>query len=127
MPAVFTSAADLDAHLDRGAKHDVFVFEGADRQVVLKNDCRTYPLHLQATFKGDAEDAVDAFVDWCCETFGVEFAATIPGAKQARIPGLAVKVAAYAPLDTVEVHFYKSSPRPARRHVIEKLMSDFRF
>lgn len=122
MPAVFTSAADLDAHLERGKKHDVFVFDGTDRQVVLKNDCRTYPLHLQATFKAGGERAVNAFVDWCCDTFGVEFTATIPGAQQARIPGLAVKVAAYAPLDTVEVHFYKSSPRADRRHVIDRLV-----
>lgn len=116
------SLADLDGRLDDGDEHDVFVFDGANAQVVLENDCRRYPLRLRATWDGDAAASLDAFERWCTESFDVSFDASLPGAVRTRLPGLAVKVGIYHALDTIKVHFYKSSDRRARRSVIARIV-----
>lgn len=95
------------------------MFDGADREVVLQNDCRSYPLRVQATFAEDGSgSALSAFADHCRERYEVSFTSSIPGARKGRLPGVASKVGIYAPLDTVEVHFYKDAPRADRRRII---------
>lgn len=118
MPATFSSPDKLDDHLSGGEEHDVFVYRSAGREVVLENDCRSYPLRLRATFQNNAQAALDAFADRCRAVYGIAFRASLPGALQTRIPGVAVKIGLYAPLDTLEVHFYKDAPRADRRRVM---------
>jgi hypothetical protein len=97
----------------------VFVYDGADREVVLRNDCRAYPLRVQATFAGDEPGPqLDRFAERCRSVYGASFESTVPGARTARLPTVASKVGVYAPLDTIEVHFYKEAPREDRRRVI---------
>jgi hypothetical protein len=116
---VFTSPSELDAHLQNGDKHDIFVYKGPDREVVLRNDCRSYPLRIQATFEEEvSEHVLTAFVGHCREAFEVSFRSSIPGSRKSRLPGIASKVGVYAPLDTIEVHFYKDACREDRRRVI---------
>jgi len=93
------------------------VYDGPDREVVLRNDCRSYPLRVRATFE-EAIGTLDAFAERCEEQFGVSFSSSIPGSRTSRLPGIASKVGVYAPLDTVEVHFYKEAPREDRRRII---------
>lgn len=40
-PVVFTSPRELDAPLRVGDRHDVFLHDGGDRDVMLKVDCRS--------------------------------------------------------------------------------------
>jgi hypothetical protein len=95
------------------------VYDGPDREVVLRNDCRAYPLRVQATFADDAADhAFDAFAGHCREVYDASFASSIPGSRTSRLPGVASKVGLYAPLDTIEVHFYKDASRADRRRVL---------
>lgn len=101
----------------------MFVFDDDACQVVLENDCRRYPLRLRATWADDAAaDALDAFASWCRDVFGASFDRPLPGARQTRIPGVAVKIGLYPTLDTLEVHFYKSSDRRDRREVIRQVL-----
>lgn len=116
---MFTSPSELDAHLRHGDTHDIFVYDGVDREVVLRNDCRAYPLHVQATFVDEAAGpALDAFATRCKDQYGASFGSSIPGSRTSRLLGVASKVGLYAPLDTVEVHFYKDAPREDRRQII---------
>lgn len=120
---VFTSPSKLRRHLEEGGTHDVFVYDGPDREVVLRNDCRSYPLKVRAVFvESRATASIDAFARRCCETYSISFASSIPGAKTSRLPGVASKVGLFRPLDTVEVHFYKDAPRRDRRRIIQWLV-----
>jgi len=95
------------------------VYDGADREVVLRNDCRAYPLHVQATFEDEtAGPILSGFAARCENRYGASFSASIPGSRTSRLPGVAGKVGLYAPLDTVEVHFYKDAPHEDRRRII---------
>lgn len=89
------------------------------REVVLENDCRSYPLRVRASFETQVASAsIDAFQKRCERQYGCTFRSSIPGAQKTRIPEVAVKVGLYHTLDTVEVHFYKDSPRADRRRLI---------
>lgn len=122
-PAVFTSRDDLIQSLRDADTHEVFRYVDDEREVVLRNDCRSYPLRVQATFAADeADERLADFLERCREAFEVTFRASLPGKKTARIPGVASKIGVYGPLDTVEVHFYKDASRPPRRRVIEWLV-----
>ena len=61
---------------------------------------------------------MDAFQQHCRDVYGVAFSTSIPGALTTRIPHVAVKVSVYRSLDTIEVHFYKSSNHRDRRRII---------
>lgn len=99
------------------------MYRSPDREVVLRNDCRSYPLRVQATFDADvSETALNKFVGDCQEQYEVSFDTSIPGSRRGRLPGIASKVGVYAPLDTIDIHFYKDAPRKDRRRVIHWLV-----
>lgn len=101
------------------------MYDGPDREVVLRNDCRSYPLRVQATFEENAsEQTLNTFVEHCQEKYEGSFKSSIPGSRKSRLPGIASKVGVYAPLDTVEIHFYKDAPRRDRRCIIGWLVDE---
>lgn len=104
----------------------MFVYQGNAREVVLENDCRSYPLRVRATFETSSASAIAAFQERCQAVYGCTFHSSLPGAEQARIPQVAVKIGLYKTLDTVEVHFYKDSPHADRRRLIGWLVESHR-
>jgi hypothetical protein len=117
----------MDRHLSCGSKEDTFEYIGEDRVVRLYNDCRRFPLRLEADFRDsvptdEVEAALYAFVTRMRSTFGANFRPHIGASLQARIPQLAVKVVVFFSLRRVEVVFRKRSPKEQRRRVMEWLI-----
>lgn len=127
MHVQFRSPSELDQHLSCGSKDDTFEYIGEDRVVQLHNDCRRFPLRLEATFREsvpseEVEAALYAFVTRMRMAFGANFRPHIGASLQARIPNLAVKVVVFFSLGRIEVVFRKRSPKEQRRQVIEWLI-----
>lgn len=127
MHVQFRSPSELDQHLSCGSKEDTFEYVGGDRVVRLYNDCRRFPLRLEADFLDsvpteEVEAALYAFVTRMRSTFGANFRPHIGASLQARVPELAVKVVVFFSLGRVEVVFRKRSPREQRQQVIEWLI-----
>lgn len=115
-----TSPDKLAAHLQASGEHDVFTYRQADREIVLDNDCRAYPLRVRATY--ERSDVLNAFKKHCESTYGVCFRQSLPDAEVTRLPGLIVKLGLYYSLSTIQLHFYKNSDLVERRHFIEWLL-----
>lgn len=62
------------AGLQEGDTHDVFVYRGLDQEVVLRNDCRSYPLKVRTVYQENITGpSIRAVAGGCREMYGVSF------------------------------------------------------